>query len=288
MGPLADLKVIEMAGLGPCPLAGQLLGDLGADVIVIDRASGKPMNTDVNRRGKRSIALNLKDQRGVAAVLKLVGQSDVLMEGFRPGVMERLGLGPEPCLAANPGLVFGRMTGWGQTGPLSRTSGHDLNYLAITGALHAMGKSGEPPVPPLNLVADYGGGTMFLLLGILSALFERKKSGKGQVVDAAMVDGVPAMMGMIYSGLAQGSWTKNREDNFLDGAAPYYRCYKTSDGKFISVGALEPQFFDALISKLELDPALAETRLDKREWPSLTMAIADGAVFPSVCRQNPG
>ena len=190
-GALAGLKVIEMAGIGPCPLAGQLLADHGAEVIIIDRASGASDPADVvNRRGKRSIALNLKSPEGIAAVKRLISEVDVLIEGYRPGVMERLGLGPEVCHEVNPGLVFGRMTGWGQSGPLAHTAGHDLNYLAVTGALKAMGPADRPPPPPLNLVADYGGGTMFLLFGVLMALFERGKSGKGQVVDAAMVDGV--------------------------------------------------------------------------------------------------
>lgn len=269
MGPLANLRVIEMVGLGPCPLAGQLLADMGAEVIVVDRKSGIDLSGDVNRRGKRSVALNLKELKGIQTVLKLAQKSDVLMEGFRPGVMERLGIGPDECLKANPRLVYGRMTGWGQEGPLSRSAGHDLNYLAITGALHAMGKKGEPPVPPLNLAADYGGGSMFLIFGILSALFERNTSGKGQVVDAAMVDGVPAMMGLVHTMLANGSWTKNREDNFIDGGAPYYRCYKTSDDKFISVGCIEPQFFAEFIKLSGLDAALCRDQNNKDRWPEM-------------------
>lgn len=274
-GPLKALKVIEMAGLGPCPLAGQLLADLGADVIVVDRASGRDMSKDVNRRGKRSIALDLKQAEAVDVLLDLIGGSDVLMEGFRPGVMERLGLGPDVVFEKNPALVYGRMTGWGQEGPLAHTAGHDLNYLAITGALHAMGKDGEPPLPPLNLVADYGGGTMFLLYGIMAALFERNTSGKGQVVDAAMIDGVPAMMGMIHGMIAQGLWTKNREDNFLDGAAPYYGCYKTSDERYISVGPIEPQFFEEFIGLLKLDRALLKQQNDKRKWPEIKQLLTD-------------
>ena len=222
---------------------------------------------------KQSIALNLKNPRGRETLMRLIRESDVLIEGFRPGVMERLDLGPDECLKENPRLVYGRMTGWGQDGPLSHSAGHDLNYLAITGALHAMGKEGEPPLPPLNLVADYGGGSMFLLLGILSALFERGISGKGQVIDAAMVDGVPAMMGMIQTMLKQGNWTKNREDNFLDGAAPFYRCYKTSDEKFISVGPIEPQFFAEFVKLAGLDPALCEKQNDKSQWSTMTELI---------------
>lgn len=268
-GPLSSLKVIEMVGLGPCPLAGQLLADLGAEVIVIDRKSGNDISTEVNRRGKKSIALNLKDAQGTKTALKLIASADILIEGFRPGVMERLGLGPDDCLAANPKLIYGRMTGWGQTGPLSHSAGHDLNYLAITGVLYAMGKEKEPPIPPLNLVADYGGGSMFLIMGVLSALIERGVSGKGQVVDAAMVDGVPAMMGMIHSMLEQGSWVNQRQSNFVDGGAPYYRCYTCRDGKFLSVGCIEPQFFAEFLRLTELDASLGEKQNEKSAWPMM-------------------
>lgn len=267
--PLSSLKIIEMVGLGPAPLAGQLLADLGAEVIVIDRKSSMDISREVNRRGKKSIALDLKSPQGIEITKKLIARSDILIEGFRPGVMERLGLGPDECLETNPKLVFARMTGWGQEGPLSHSAGHDLNYLAITGALHAMGKDGEPPVPPLNLVADYGGGSMFLIMGILSATIERGISGKGQVVDAAMVDGVPAMMGMIHSMLAQGTWVSTRENNFVDGGAPYYRCYTCADGKYLSVGCIEPQFFVEFLKLAKLDSALSEKQNDKSEWPKL-------------------
>lgn len=265
-GPLHSIKIIEMAGLGPAPLAGQLLADLGAEVIVIDRSSGQDLSKDVNRRGKQSIALNLKDPKAVSIVLKMLSDADILIEGFRPGVMERLGLGPQETLNANSRLIYGRMTGWGQSGPLSKTAGHDINYMAITGALHAMGKRGEPPVPPLNLVADYGGGSMFLIMGLLAALIERGVSGKGQVVDAAMSEGVPAMMGLIQGMLGQGSWTEKREDNFIDGGAPYYRCYRTSDDRFLAVGAIEPQFYAELLKLLSLDMALCKTQNDKFTW----------------------
>jgi alpha-methylacyl-CoA racemase len=268
-GPLSSLKIIEMVGLGPAPLAGQLLADLGAEVIVIDRKSGGNISQEVNRRGKKSIALNLKSKAGIELTLKLITQADVLIEGFRPGVMERLGLSPDECLKVNPKLVYARMTGWGQTGPLSNSAGHDLNYLAITGALHAMGKDGKPPVPPLNLVADYGGGSMFLIMGILSAIIERGISGKGQVIDAAMVDGVPAMMGMIHSMLAQGTWVNERETNFVDGGAPYYRCYTCADGKYLSVGCIEPQFFAEFLKLTSLEPSLSEKQNDKTHWPML-------------------
>lgn len=269
-GPLHTLKVIEMAGLGPCPLAGQLLADLGADVLVIDKATAPADPTDINRRGKRSIALNLKSARGRDIAIQLITRADILIEGFRPGVMERLGLGPTECQALNPKLIYGRMTGWGQTGPLAQTAGHDINYLALSGALHAIGTKDTPPIPPLNLVADYGGGTMFLLLGVLSALFERGISGRGQVVDAAMVDGVPAMMGLFHSMQARGQWTTQREDNWLDGGAPFYRCYETADGKAMSVGALEPQFFGEFLRLMgygEADiKAEIATQNDKSTW----------------------
>lgn len=262
-GPLASLKVIEFSGLGPAPLAGQLLADLGADVITIDRKTGPLDVTDVNRRGKRSVVLDLKSDQGRAAVQALIAQSDVLIEGFRPGVMERLALGPMDCPEA---LIYARMTGWGQDGPLAQTAGHDINYLALTGALHAMGAEGEAPIPPMNLVADYGGGTMFLIFGILSAVIERGISGKGQVVDAAMVDGVPAMLGLVHSMLAKGTWSETRASNWLDGGAPFYRCYTCSDGRFISVGALEPQFYAILIDKLGLPAELCAQQNDQTTW----------------------
>lgn len=267
-GALAGLKVIEMAGIGPCPLAGQLLADHGAEVIVIDRASGAPDPADVvNRRGKRSIALNLKSAEGISAVKRLVAEVDVLIEGYRPGVMERLGLGPEVCQEINPKLVFGRMTGWGQTGPLSHTAGHDLNYLSVTGALKAMGPADRPPPPPLNLVADYGGGTMFLLFGVLMALYERGKSGKGQVVDAAMVDGVSVMVSVFHGLLAANEKTPDRESNLLDGAAPFYRCYETKDGRYLSVGPIEPQFYAEFIRLAGLPEEHLRTQYDRSTWP---------------------
>lgn len=266
MGALSGLRVVEMNALGPVPLAGQMLADHGADVVLIDRASGPENLKDVNRRGKRSMAVNLKSEEGLAAARALIDRADVLIEGFRPGVMEKLGLGPEPLIARNPGLIFGRMTGWGQTGPIAQTAGHDLNYLAITGALGAMGKKGEPPVPPLNLVADYGGGAMFLLFGVLAALFERQTSGKGQIVDAAMCEGVPAMMGLMHGMMGQGQWSSQQGSNLLDGAAPFYRCYECADGKFLSVGALEPQFFAELVSKSGLPEAHRADQGDPRNW----------------------
>ncbi|KIN62955.1 L-carnitine dehydratase/bile acid-inducible protein F [Sulfitobacter noctilucicola] len=271
-GPLATLKVIEFSGLGPAPLVGQLLADLGADVVTIDREFAPADKTDINRRGKRSVVLNLKSDAGLSAARLLVAQGDVVIEGFRPGVMERLGLGPDACPDT---VIYARMTGWGQDGPWSHTAGHDINYLALTGALHAMGDGGAPPVPPMNLVADYGGGTMFLIFGVLAAVIERGVSGKGQVVDAAMVDGVPAMMGLIYGMLAQGTWSEQRAQNWLDGAAPFYRCYTCADGKFVSVGALEPQFYAILLEKLHMPAEYAVTQNDRSTWAERTREFAE-------------
>ncbi|MGG7566209.1 CaiB/BaiF CoA transferase family protein [Rhodovulum sp. DZ06] len=276
-GPLEGLKVVEMAGLGPCPLAGQMLADLGAEVLLIERAGtpAKDRAWDVNNRGKRPVALNLKTPEGAGAAMTLIKGADILIEGFRPGVMEKLGLGPEECLAANPGLVFGRMTGWGQDGPLSMTAGHDINYLSMTGLLWMMGEKGRPPVPPLNLVADYGGGTMFLLLGVLSALWERSRSGKGQVVDAAMVDGVSAFSGIFRGFAALGAWREERADNLLDGAAPFYRCYECACGGFLSVGPLEPQFFAQFVKLAGLPEAHREDQRDPATWEARAAQYAE-------------
>ena len=270
-GPLASLKVVEFSGLGPAPLAGQLLADLGAQVTTVDRAAVPDDPTDINRRGKKSAVLDLKSETGLEAARDLIAQSDVLIEGFRPGVMERLGLGPQTCPET---LIYARMTGWGQTGPWAHVAGHDINYLGLTGALHAMGTRDAPPVPPLNLVADYGGGTMFLIFGVLAAVIERGVTGKGQVVDAAMVDGVPAMMGLIHAMLAQGKWTEHRSANWLDGAAPFYRCYTCADGKFVAVGALEPQFFAILLDKLKLPADYAKDQNDASIWPDRAAEFA--------------
>ena len=280
-GPLSSLKIVEFSGLGPAPLAGQLLADLGAQVIAVDRKAAKADPNDINRRGKRSVVLDLKSDAGLSAAKRLIAASDVLIEGFRPGVMERLGLGPEGC---GESLIYARMTGWGQDGPLAQTAGHDITYLALTGALNAMGEAGRPPVPPLNLVADYGGGTMFLIFGILAALIERGVSGKGQVVDAAMVDGVPAMMGLIHGFLGNGFWSEERAANWLDGAAPFYRCYTCADGKFVAVGALEPQFFALLVEKLGLPEDYLKTQNDRATWPEKTQALAD--IFATRSRDS--
>jgi len=274
-GPLTSLRVVEFSGIGPAPLAGQLLADLGADVVTVDRRAAKADPADVNRRNKRSVALDLRKAEGLAAARCVLAGADVLIEGFRPEVMERLGLGPDHCLSANPRLVYGRMTGWGQTGPLAHTAGHDINYLGITGALHAIGRPDEPPVPPLNLVADFGGGSMFLVFGILAALFERSKSGHGQVVDTAMVDGVPAMMGLLHGMMARGLWSEQRGSNLLDGGAPFYRTYRTADAKYISVGAIEPEFFAELVRRAGLPVNHIEIQNDPDQWPGMHSCYAE-------------
>lgn len=279
-GPLHGLRVIEFAGIGPAPLACMLFADLGADVVRIDRleASGLGLamapRDDVNARGRRSIALDLKQPAGRDAALRLIVGADVLVEGFRPGVMEKLGLGPEACQALNPRLVYGRMTGFGQSGPMAAQAGHDLNYLALTGLLHAIGPSGGAPLPPLNLAADYGGGAMFLAFGVMAALWERQRSGQGQVVDAAMVDGAAAL-GSIFWGLsAAGQWQPERGSNLLDGGAPFYACYQTADGRWMSLAALEPKFFAEAAALLGLDPRFLPRQYDRRLWPELREAIS--------------
>lgn len=250
-GPLNGYRIIELAGIGPGPYAGQLLADLGADVVVVDRPGGG--RKAVDGRGKRSIVMDLRNPQAIAALLKMVAQADVLIEGLRPGVTERLGVGPEACQAINPRLVYGRMTGWGQEGPWSKMAGHDINYIGMTGVLNAIGKNGEPPVPPLNMVGDFGGGSMFLVTGILAALLSREKTGKGDIVDAAIIDGTNSLMSFVYGMAGLGAWQNVREGNLLDGASPFYRCYKTADDKFVAVGCIEPQFFAAMMERLPVD-----------------------------------
>lgn len=280
MGPLQGLRVIEIASIGPGPMACMLLADLGADVVRVDRLEasglGVPMapRFDVNARGRRSVALDLKQPAGIDAVLRLVDGADILVEGFRPGVAERLGLGPEVCLARNPRLVYGRMTGFGQNGPMAPMAGHDLNYIALTGVLDAIGPPGGKPVPPLNLVGDYGGGALYLAFGVLAALFERQRSGQGQVVDAAMVDGT-ASLAAIFMGLrAGGQWGEGRGANLLDGGAPFYDTYVCGDGRHLAVAALEPKFFAELAERLGLDRSFVKRQYDRRCWPELRVAIA--------------
>lgn len=280
-GPLTGLRVVEMQGLGPAPLAGQFLADLGAEVILITRKSGKADPTDINNRGKKSAALNLKSPEGIEAAKALIAKADVLIEGFRPGVMERMGLGPSDL---HDRLVYARMTGWGQDGPMAQMAGHDINYLGLTGFLHATGRKDDVPTPPLNIGADYAGGTMFLLFGILAAIYERQNSGKGQVVDAAMVDGASALMALIHTLIAKGWWTENRESNMLDGGAPYYRAYECADGKFVSVGPLEPQFFAELVRLAELPEDHKATQIDPRNWADRREAYAE--VFKAKTRDE--
>jgi alpha-methylacyl-CoA racemase len=278
-GPLAGLKVIEFAAIGPAPFACMLLADLGADVLRVDRPAGtRGLRTgdtarDVLSRGRRSIVLDLRSPDGLATALELVAGADVLVEGLRPGVMERLGLGPDVCFDRNPRLIYGRMTGWGQTGPLADRAGHDLNYLAVAGALYPMGYADRPPAPPLNVVADYGGGGMLLAFGVVSALYERERSGQGQVVDAAMVDGAALLSATFHSLLAAGAWSEQREANLLDGGAHFYRVYECADGRFISVGAIEPQFYAELLDRLGLDPA-EWPQHDRDRWPELRERLA--------------
>ena len=278
MGPLTGIRVIEMKGIGPGPYAGMLLADLGADVIVVERSSqssgiGLASKDDVHSRGKRSIALDVKHPRGLETLLRLVEGADALFEGYRPGVAERLGLGPEACLAVNPRLVYGRLTGWGQTGPLADAAGHDINYIAITGALAAVGGK-EKPMPPLNLVGDYAGGSLFLVMGMLAALVEARSSGKGQVVDAAITDGSASLMSFFHGGLRAGLWNTERGANLLDGAAYFYDAYETSDGKFVSIGPLEPQFYALFVEKAGLDRETFGQQAGPQDWPRLKKELA--------------
>jgi alpha-methylacyl-CoA racemase len=278
-GPLAGLRVVEMAGLGPGPFAAMVLADLGADVLRVDRPSGPglqavPPEYDVLNRGRRNVCLDLKDPQGRQAVLDLVARADVLVEGFRPGVMERLGLGPLDCEAVNPRLVYARMTGWGQDGPLAGAAGHDITYVAVTGALHATGRAGGPPQVAANLLGDFGGGAMLCLVGILAALQERHASGRGQVVDAAIVDGTVLLTAQLQGLLSAGVWEPSRGVNLLDTGAPFYDVYATADGEHLAVGALEPKFYAALLQGLELAPEDLPDRRDPSLWPRLRTRLA--------------
>jgi alpha-methylacyl-CoA racemase len=274
-GPLSGLRVVELAGIGPGPHAAMILGDLGADVVRIDRPSsggggvGGGVVKDAMMRNRRIVTADLKSDEGRELVLKLVAKADVLVEGYRPGVTERLGLGPEHCAKVNDRLIYARMTGWGQTGPRSQQAGHDINYISLNGILHAIGRADERPVPPLNLVGDFGGGSMFLLVGILAALWERQSSGKGQVVDAAMVDGSSVLIQMMWQMRASGMWTDERGTNMLDGGAPYYDTYECADGRYVAVGAIEPQFYAAMLAGLGLDATDLPPQNDPAQWPEL-------------------
>ena len=285
-GPLKGIKVIEMAGLGPAPFCSMLLADMGAEVISIDRKSASAAasdRTNILRRGRRSIALDLKQPTAVDAVLRLIDSADILIEGFRPGVMERMGLGPEVCHARNPKLVYGRMTGWGQTGPLAAAAGHDINYIALSGALHSIGPA-EQPVAPLNLVGDFGGGAMLLAFGVVCAALEARGSGQGQVVDAAMTDGSALLMSMIYGFKAAGTWNGQRADNVLDGGAHFYGTYRCADGKWIAIGSIEPQFYALLLEKCGIDDADFRRQRERAAWPALTEKLA--AVFRRKTRDE--
>lgn len=291
MGPLAGIRVLEVASIGPGPFCGMLLGDLGADVIRVERPGTDPLQTlDPLRRNRRSIALNLKHEAGVRTLLRLAETADALIEGFRPGVAERLGIGPDACRQRNPRLVYGRVTGWGQDGPLAQAPGHDLNYIALAGALNAFGLPGQPPVPPLNLLGDFGGGGMLLAFGLVCALLEARSSGRGQVVDAAMLDGVNSLMAMFHGFRAAGIFDEQTGTHFLSGAAHFYATYETRDGKYIAVAALEPAFYQELIRRAGLDPGrfgahgLGAYPTASPEWPRLKAELAE--VFRSRTRDE--
>ncbi len=279
MGPLDGVRVIEIASLAPAPFGCMILSDLGADVLRVERPEscgpGRPDPVDPLTRGRRSIGLNLKDPVGIDLLRRLIESADVLVEGFRPGVTERLGFGPDVCAERNPRLIYARMTGWGQDGPLAATAGHDIDYIGISGALHPIGRAGERPVPPLNLVGDFGGGGMLLVIGVLAALVERQRSGLGQVVDAAMVDGSALLTSFIYGLRARGAWRDERGVNLLDGGAPFYDTYVTADGKFVAVGALEPQFYAALLTGLGLAGTNLPAQMDIASWPALREKFAE-------------
>ena len=273
MGPLAGVRVVELAALGAVPFCGMVLADLGAEVVRVDRHGASPLDA-VLRRGRRSVVVDLKHPRGAEVVLRLVEGADVLLEGWRPGVAERLGIGPEPCAARNPRLVYGRMTGWGQDGPLVHAAGHDINYIAVAGALDPVGRHGQAPVPPLNLVGDYGGGGMLLAVGVLSALVERGRSGSGQVVDAAMVDGAALLTTIFHGLLAAGEWSAERGTNTLDTGAPYYDVYATADDRYLAVGCLEARFYTELLERMGIDAGALPAQADRRGWDRIRRTLA--------------
>ncbi len=288
MGPLKGIKIIELAGIGPGPFCGMMLADMGADVIRVDRAGlaamGGALPNDVLNRNRRSVAVNMKTPEGIELVLKLCESADGVFEGFRPGVAERMGVGPEDCMKRNPKIVYGRMTGWGQDGPMAPVAGHDINYIALSGVLHAIGRKDQPPVPPLNLVGDFGGGGMLLAFGMVCGLLEAQKSGKGQVIDAAMVDGSAALMSMFFTFKNMGMFIEDRQQNIFDGAAHFYDTYETKDNKYISVGSVEPQFYALLLEKLGLDKKEFDNQLDRTKWPERKEKFA--AVFKQKTRDE--
>jgi len=274
-GPLSGLKIIEFAGIGPGPFCGMLLSDLGADVVRIDRKGpGRASPADVTSRGRRSVAVDLKNPAAIETCLKLMESADGIIEGFRPGVMERLGLGPDVALKRNPKLVFGRMTGWGQFGPYAQAAGHDMNYIAITGALHAIGTT-EKPVPPLNLVGDFGGGALYLAFGLLAGVIHARATGQGQVIDCAMSDGAASLMAMFYGFKGAGAWKDERRSNLLDGGAHFYDTYQCADGKWISIGSIEPQFYALLLEKTGITDPEFKNQMDRGAWPSLKAKLAE-------------
>ena len=290
MGPLAGFRIIEIAGIGPAPMCAMLLADLGADVLRVERmqASGlgieKPARFELLNRSRRAIAIDLKKKQGVETVLRLAVGADAFIEGFRPGVTERLGIGPDECLQRNPRLVYGRMTGWGQTGPLAQAAGHDLNYIALTGVLHAIGRAGEKPTPPLNLIGDFGGGALYLAFGIACGLLEAQRSGKGQVVDAAMTDGAASLMTMFFGMHAAGQFTTERGANILDSGAFFYEVYECADGKHVAVAPIEDKFFAELFRLIEVDPKGFPAKLDAKGWPAAKDKL--DAVFKTKTREE--
>jgi alpha-methylacyl-CoA racemase len=275
MGTLSGYKIVEFAGIGPAPMCAMLLADMGADVLRIDRAEDAALGISLDAkysllsRGRKSVAIDLKKPEGVAAAMKLVEKADALLEGFRPQVMERLGLGPDECLKRNPKLIYGRMTGWGQEGPLAHAAGHDINYIALSGVLASIGRRGEAPVPPLNLVGDFGGGGLYLALGVVAGLLEAQKSGKGQVVDSAMVDGAASLLTAIYGMQASGMWSDKRGDNILDTGAHFYDVYETKDGEYVSIGSIEPKFYAELLKRSGLEGQEMPRQMDRKAWPDL-------------------
>jgi alpha-methylacyl-CoA racemase len=287
MGPLHGTRIIEISGLGPGPFAAMVLADMGADVIRVERPGGGTFPTgpaDLVNRGKRCICVDLKKPEGVDVVLRLVEGADALVEGFRPGVTEKLGIGPDACLERNPRLVYGRMTGWGQEGPLAQEAGHDINYVSLTGALHAMGRRGEKPAIPLNLVGDFGGGGLLMAFGVVCALLEAKGSGRGQVVDAAMVDGASLLLTSIYGAQQVGWWSEERGTNMLDSGAHFYEVYETADGKWVSIGSIESQFYASLVERLGLEGVDLPQQMDQSQWPALKERLA--GIFKTKTRDQ--
>jgi alpha-methylacyl-CoA racemase len=290
MGTLSGYKIVEFAGIGPAPMCAMLLADMGADVLRIDRAEDAALGISLDAkysllsRGRKSVAIDLKKPEGVAAAMKLVENADALLEGFRPQVMERLGLGPDECLKRNPKLIYGRMTGWGQEGPLAHAAGHDINYIALSGVLASIGRRGEAPVPPLNLVGDFGGGGLYLALGVVAGLLEAQKSGKGQVVDSAMVDGAASLLTAIYGMHASGMWSNTRGDNILDTGAHFYDVYETKDGEYVSIGSIEPKFYAELLKRSGLEGQEMPRQMDRKAWPDLKEKFA--ALFKTKTRDE--